>query len=50
MNRIIGLLSCMATCTPMLALVAPGPRVTKAMPGRPVIAPSAHAMKVTPPS
>jgi hypothetical protein len=35
---------------PMLALVAPGPRVTKATPGRPVIEPSAQAMNAAPPS
>jgi hypothetical protein len=28
-----------AVCTPMLALVAPGPRVTKQIPGRPVSLP-----------
>src|SRR3546814_6379870 len=43
-------LSCRATCTPIEALVAPGPRVANAIPGRPVIVPSAHAMKPTPPS
>ena len=31
-------------CVPPLALVAPGPRVTKAIPGRPVSLPSASAM------
>ncbi len=35
MNRIIGVESWKATWTPALALVAPGPRVTKAMPGPP---------------
>ena len=50
MNRIIGVESWNATWTPMLALVAPGPRVTKPMPGRPVIVPSAQAMKAAPPS
>ena len=44
MNRIIGVESWKATWTPPLALVAPGPRVTKATPGRPVILPSASAM------
>ena len=33
-KRIIGDESCRAVCTPIAALVAPGPRVTKAMPGR----------------
>ena len=33
MNRIIGVESWKATWTPALALVAPGPRVTKAIPG-----------------
>ena len=33
MNRIIGCESCIATCTPIVALVAPGPRVTMQMPG-----------------
>ena len=40
MNRIIGALSCSAIWTPWAALVAPGPRVTKQMPGRPVSRPS----------
>ena len=34
----------------MAALVAPGPRVTKQMPGRPVSLPQAAAMKAAPPS
>ena len=46
----MGVESCMATCTPALALVAPGPRVTKAMPGRPVSLPIASAIIATPPS
>jgi hypothetical protein len=50
MNSTIGCESCIATCTPIEAFVAPGPRVTKATPGRPVSAPSAQAMKPTPPS
>ena len=33
----------MATCTPAEALVEPGPRVTKQMPGRPVTLPIASA-------
>ena len=39
-----------AVCSPMLALVAPGPRVTKQMPGRPLSLPCASAMKAAPPS
>ena len=39
MNRIIGALSCSAIWTPCIALVAPGPRVTKHTPGRPVSLP-----------
>ena len=39
MNRIIGVESWKAVCTPIEALVAPGPRVTKQMPGRPVSLP-----------
>ena len=34
----------------MLAFVAPGPRVTKQIPGRPVNLPCASAMKAAPPS
>jgi hypothetical protein len=49
-NRIIGVESCMAMCTPWLALVAPGPRVTKQMPGRPVSLPCASAIIAAPPS
>ncbi len=43
-------MSCMAICTPAEALVAPGPRVTKAMPGVPVILPCASAIIAAPPS
>ena len=50
MNRIIGALSCSAICTPWAALVAPGPRVTKQMPGRPVSRPSVSAMIAAPAS
>ncbi len=39
-----------AVCTPIAALAAPGPRVTKAMPGLPVSLPQAAAMKAAPPS
>ncbi len=46
----IGELSCIAVCTPIAALLAPGPRVTKAMPGLPVSLPQAAAMKPAPPS
>ena len=49
-KRIIGEESCRAVCTPIAALVAPGPRVTKQMPGRPVSLPQAAAMKAAPPS
>ncbi len=44
MNRIIGVESCWAVCTPIEALVAPGPRVTKQIPGRPVTLAQASAM------
>ena len=33
MNRIIGVESCAAVWMPMAAWLAPGPRVTKQMPG-----------------
>ena len=49
-NRIIGVPSCSATWTPALALVTPGPRVQKAMPGRPESLPSASAIIAAPPS
>ena len=39
MNRIIGVESWYAVCTPIEAFVAPGPRVTKQMPGLPVSLP-----------
>ena len=39
MKRIIGVESWNAVCTPIEALVAPGPRVTKQMPGLPVSLP-----------
>jgi hypothetical protein len=38
-KRIIGVESWRAMCRPGEALVAPGPRVTKQMPGRPVSLP-----------
>ena len=50
MNRIIGALSCSAICTPWAALVAPGPRVTKQMPGRPVSRPAVSAIIAAPAS
>ena len=50
MNRIIGAESCSAMCIPCAALVAPGPRVTKQIPGRPVSRPSASAMIAAPAS
>ena len=37
-------------CMPGDALVAPGPRVTKQMPGRPVALPTASAIMAAPPS
>ena len=43
-NRIMGVEHWSAVCTPMEALVAPGPRVTKQIPGRPVSRPHASAM------
>ncbi len=49
-NRISGVLSCIAVWTPVLACVAPGPRVTKQIPGRPVSLPSASAMLAAPAS
>ena len=50
MKRIIGVESWNAVCTPIDALVAPGPRVTKQMPGLPVSLPYASAMYAAPPS
>ena len=50
MNRIIGAESCSAIWTPWAALVAPGPRVTKQMPGRPVSRPSVSAIIAAPAS
>src|SRR4030095_2323985 len=50
MNRIIGVESWNAVCTPIAALLAPGPRVTKHSPGRPVSLPCASAMLLAPPS
>jgi hypothetical protein len=50
MNRIIGVESWKAMWTPAEALVAPGPRVTMQMPGRPVSLPAASAMMAAPPS
>ncbi|EWS62423.1 hypothetical protein Y695_04349 [Hydrogenophaga sp. T4] len=50
MNSTMGVESWKAVCRPMEALVAPGPRVTKQMPGRPVSLPWASAMKAAPPS
>ena len=47
---IIGVESCCAMCSPLMALAAPGPRVTKQMPGSPVILPQASAMMAAPPS
>ncbi len=50
MNSTIGVESWWAVCTPIDALVAPGPRVTKATPGWPVSLAYASAMKVDPDS
>src|SRR5271166_7073769 len=50
MNKIIGAESCSAICTPCAALVAPGPRVTKQIPGRPVSRPSVKAIIAAPAS
>src|ERR1700676_5202979 len=47
---IIGVESCRAMWMPADALVAPGPRVTKQMPGRPVTLPMASAIIAAPPS
>src|SRR5438128_11828098 len=44
MRRISGVESCEAVWTPIEAFVAPGPRVTSAIPGRPVSLPYASAM------
>ena len=49
-NRIMGVESWCAMCTPADALVAPGPRVTKQMPGWPVSLPCASAIMAAPPS
>jgi hypothetical protein len=47
---IIGVESWRAMWMPGDALVAPGPRVTKQMPGRPVALPTASAIIAAPPS
>ncbi len=47
-NMISGVESCLAMWMPAEALVAPGPRVTKQMPGRPVSLPTASAMQAAP--
>ncbi|CFN66024.1 Uncharacterised protein [Bordetella pertussis] len=49
-NRIMGVESCLAMCTPASALEAPGPRVTIQMPGSPVSLPWASAIMAAPPS
>jgi hypothetical protein len=46
----MGVESWNAVCTPTLACVAPGPRVTRQTPGRPVSFPYASAMLAAPPS
>jgi len=45
-----GTSSCRAVCTAIAALLAPGPRLTQATPGRPVSRASAIAMKPAPAS
>jgi hypothetical protein len=50
MNRITGVESWNDVCVPIAALVAPGPRVTKATPGWPVSLAYASAMKLAPDS
>ncbi len=49
-NITIGVESCWATCSPLIAFAAPGPRVTKHTPGFPVILPQASAIIEAPPS
>ncbi len=49
-NMTSGVESCWATCSPLMALAAPGPRVTKHTPGSPVILPHASAIIDAPPS
>ena len=49
-SRISGVESWNAVCTPTEACVAPGPRVTIAIPGRPVSFPYASAMFAAPAS
>ena len=49
-NSTIGVESWRAICTPGEALVAPGPRVTKHTPGRPVALPIASAIIAAPAS
>ncbi len=46
----IGVPACIAAWTPIAALVAPGPRVTNTIPGRPVSFAQASAMNAAPPS
>ena len=50
MNRMTGVESCMAMWMPAEALVAPGPRVTRQMPGLPVSLPWQSAIIAAPPS
>ncbi len=47
-RRSIGVESCIAVCTPTAAWVAPGPRVTMQIPGRPVSFPYASAAFAAP--
>ena len=46
----MGVDACIAVCTPILAFVAPGPRVTKHKPTSPVNFAQASAIKEAPPS
>ena len=49
-SMIMGVESCCAMCSPLMALAAPGPRVTKQIPGSPVNLPQASAIIEAPPS
>ena len=49
-NSTMGEESCWATCSPLMALAAPGPRVTKHTPGALVNLPQASAIIEAPPS
>ena len=49
-KRTSAVASCQAVWMEIIAFAAPGPRVTMAMPGRPVSRASARAMNPAPPS